>query len=379
MGFDQIYDELLHNEFGSGGAHGALDTRPAAVAPPALNAPVCAAPPTVAADDVSATPVHRVFRANGRHAAEDVPAGGDGPTGLSRYRNAAMVGAGGLTCAAVGAFLGGLGGYFTIDPAAAHPVASSSPQSQPLAAAVDRAYRVASEGRGSADATTASFSSPSGALAQSIDPLQWLTTSGSDNVAVLESPGSPGPLTSLLGLGGAGSGVGSGLGGIGLGCTTQNDLGVGCIVNSVTSALGSLGLGSGVDPSALAEILPSLNGVVTDVTSALSDLGTLLPIGSLPTAGLPTSVLDELGLGSISVLLPGSGAGSGLGAVGSLGTLGSLGSLGTSGVGSVPGTSAARSTRSWAGSSLPPAPQRARPQVRSRRRVGRPRAPRAIR
>ena len=41
-------------------------------------------------------------------------------TGFGRYRNAALVGAGGLACAAVGALLGGLGGYFTVAPAAAH-------------------------------------------------------------------------------------------------------------------------------------------------------------------------------------------------------------------------------------------------------------------
>ena len=227
-----------------------------------------------------------------------------------------MVGAGGLTCAAIGAFLGGLGGYFTINPAAAHPLGSTAEPSQQLATAVDQAYRVASRG-GAADADTASFSSPSGGFAHGVDPLHWLTTSGSDNVALA---GAPATVTDLPGLGGAGSG------GLSLGCTTQSGLGVGCIVGSVTSVLGSLGSASSDPTGALAELVPSLSGVVSDVTGTLSDLGALLPIGSVPTVGLPPAVLDELGLSSLGSLSS---------------SLGSLSSIGTGGPqtlsGSTPG------------------------------------------
>ena len=51
-----------------------------------------------------------------------------------------MVGAGGWPAPRVGAFLGGLGGYFTVDPAAAHPLASSTTPDQSLAAAADQAH-----------------------------------------------------------------------------------------------------------------------------------------------------------------------------------------------------------------------------------------------
>ncbi len=263
--------------------------------------------------------LHPLFRANGTHAAEEVPADAEGPTGLSRYRNAAMVGAGGLTCAAIGAFLGGLGGYFTVNPAATHPFASSAGSNQPLATAVDQAYRVASLGD-SADEAMVSFSSPSGTLAHSVDPLQWLTTSRSDNLAV-----SPATVSNLPGLA-----AGSGLGGLGLGCATQSDVGVGCILGGVTNVLGTIESGSSDPAAVVEELLPSLSGVVSDVTGTLSNLGALLPLGSLPTAGLPTAVLEELGLGS---------GGSGLGPLGSLGgSLGSLGSLGAGGAGSLPGS-----------------------------------------
>ena len=57
-------------------------------------------------------------------------------TGFGRYRNAALVGAGGLACAAVGAFLGGLGGYFTVAPAAAHVIGATA-QDTPLADAIN--------------------------------------------------------------------------------------------------------------------------------------------------------------------------------------------------------------------------------------------------
>ena len=97
-----------------------------------------------------------------------------GRGGSRVYRNAAMVGAGGLACAAVGAFLGGLGGYFTVNPAAAHSVASSSSGSpdQPLAAAVNQAYRASAHQSGiGRRSSAASFSSLSGSLTQGIAAL----------------------------------------------------------------------------------------------------------------------------------------------------------------------------------------------------------------
>ena len=84
MRFDRLYDEMLHDEFrsreSSRGKHRAPET------------------------------------AGEEHV---------GPRGLSRYRSAVMVGAGGLACAGIGAFLGGLGGSFTVNPAAARSVDSS--------------------------------------------------------------------------------------------------------------------------------------------------------------------------------------------------------------------------------------------------------------
>ena len=178
MSFDEMYDEMLHDEFRSRGKH--------------------AAPEAVAEEH-------------------------EGPRGLSRFRTAAAVGAGGLACAAVGAFLGGLGGYFTVNPAAAHSLASSTAQEQPLAAAVNQAYRSSPSLSGSAAVAAASFSSLSGSLTQGIAPFQALTYDPPMNLPVttlsLATFGLPGtggttgaPGGGAGGAAGAGTGAGTGSG-----------------------------------------------------------------------------------------------------------------------------------------------------------------------
>ena len=148
--------------------------------------------------------------------ARDGGEGYEGPRGLSRYRNAAMVGAGGLACAAVGAFLGGLGGYFTVNPASAHTVASSSTPDQPLAAVVNQAYRASALQSGSAAVAAASFSSLSGALTTGIGPFQTLSYPSPVNLPVPALPlgavGSTGGNGSG-GTGGTGGGTGTGTAG----------------------------------------------------------------------------------------------------------------------------------------------------------------------
>src|ERR1700733_10523656 len=78
-----------------------------------------------------------------RAAVEDAPAGTEGPGGFARYRTAALVGAGGLACAAAGAFLGGLGGYFAVHPVVAHSLSSSTSPGQKLAGASNEADNAA--------------------------------------------------------------------------------------------------------------------------------------------------------------------------------------------------------------------------------------------
>ena len=59
------------------------------------------------------------------------------------FRNAALVGGGGLSFAAVGAILGGLGGL-TLGPVALHPFGGSSDQSPSIAGAIDHPSGTAS-------------------------------------------------------------------------------------------------------------------------------------------------------------------------------------------------------------------------------------------
>lgn len=96
MSLGETYDEMLHDEFSARGKHQAQ----------------AAAAETECTQSTS----------RGRHAAPEEPdaEATERPRGLQRYRTAGLVGAGGLACAAAGAFLGGLGGSFTIAPAAAH-------------------------------------------------------------------------------------------------------------------------------------------------------------------------------------------------------------------------------------------------------------------
>ena len=315
MGFDELYDQILHQEFGSAGGTGVEADLPA---PITLDA-TAPEPPLAAVRHEAATaaPIHNEFRPHARHAAPDRAAPeSEGPAGLSRYRNAAMVGAGGLACAAVGAFLGGFGGDLTINPAAAHPVAAASAADQPLASAVGQAAH-GTAARNDA-VVAASLSSLSGGLTQGVAPFEWLT---SGSPADLLSPTTAGLLADLpvngVGVGGtgAGSGAGSGSGTGGSGtdplCSIETDLGLGCILDPDPGTgmggggtLGGLGTLASDSTGALDAIVPSLTGLVA-VTETLSDLGSLLPITSLPlpASALPT-VLSAL-LPSGSVLLPG--------------------------------------------------------------------------
>jgi hypothetical protein len=170
---DEMYDEMLRGEFSSRGKHAARDT--GTLLPeeprPSGRRGLHAAPETplhaefeiheidgsdeIAGSDETQTP---------SAAAEETSAEGEGPRGLARYRNAAMVGAGGLACAAVGAFLGGLGGAFTVSPAAAHPLASSASADESPDAAANAAQGVTGSTGGTAAVTTAVLSSLSGSL-----------------------------------------------------------------------------------------------------------------------------------------------------------------------------------------------------------------------
>ena len=223
------------------------------------------------------------------------------PRGFQRYRTAGLVGAGGMACAAAGAFLGGLGGYFTISPAAAHPVAAPTiTQDLPLAQAVNQAAHAASSAapssaHGNGAVAAASISKLSGGLTQGIAPFQTLTAEPLQNLPVVGLPGLPSTSTGTgSGSGTAGTGTGTGTGGGGgtggtgtgggTGCASgASDLGLTCILQSLTGALSNLGSLSGGNPGALLNgLVPSLTGVVSDVTGTLQELTSLLPIASLP-------------------------------------------------------------------------------------------------
>ena len=191
--------------------------------------------------------------------------------GFGRYRNAALVGAGGLACAAVGALLGGLGGSFTVAPATAHVVGASA-QDTPLADAINGAARSGLEGRGQSAGRVTTLAAMEGSLTNGISVFSLLSA----GPAVTSAAGTSG--LGLVGSGRAGvAGAGSGaLGGAGVGCISGGaDLT--SLIDSVACTLGSVGSLAGGGGSG---VLPSLGGLTSDVTGTLSSLG--VP-GSLPT------------------------------------------------------------------------------------------------
>jgi hypothetical protein len=278
MSFDEMYDEMLHDEFSSRAKHQA-------------KVAVVAAEPEL---------VENTSR--GRHAAAEEPAAR--PRGFQRYRTAALVGAGGMACAAAGAFLGGLGGYFTISPAAAHSVASPTiTQDLPLAQAVSSAVHSSSSSgaKGTAAVTAADFSKVTGSLTQGIAPFASLTSEPLQNLPVTGIPGLYNPTggTGIVGIpsGTAGGGGNTPGGGGTTGCTSSSDLGLGCILQGLTGVLSNLtSLSGGGTGNLLNGLVPSLGGVVSDVTGTLQNLTSLLPIASLPlpNGGIPTTVLTGI-------------------------------------------------------------------------------------
>jgi hypothetical protein len=292
---DEMYDEMLRGEFRTRGKHAAADAGP-------VLAEEVRAYVALSMDGADA-PIHDEFEAQPPAAVAEAPAEGEGPRGLARYRNAAMVGAGGLACAAVGAFLGGLGGYFTIAPAAAHPLASSVTTDQSPADTANAANDGGATTSSTEAVVTAALTSLSGSLTQNAAPLQWLTAQSGSLPETAAAT-----LTDLPGAGTPGTGSGC--------TTTTTDVGLGCVLGNLTTALGSAGALPSDPTEELSSLVPSLTGVVTDVTGTLADLGSLMPISSLP---LPAGDLPALGLPAIPGV-PGLGGLGGLGAVGSSGS-----------------------------------------------------------
>ena len=326
VSLDEMYEELLQAEFNSRGKHVRRSAEPGHVvlaasvlhddASRGLHVAAEAIEAGEALDAAAVGPTHVRVPAPIHEAfeppppAESVdrgPTGAAGLKGLSRYRNAAMVGAGGLACAAVGAFLGGLGGYFTVNPAAAHPLASSSTPEQAAAAATNQVNDALSTESGPSAVTAASFSSLSGPLTKGSGALQWLTAaSGSQPLAAVTGEGSNVP----GGAAGDGESDGSGTGsGVGARCTAMTtDLGLGCVLGSLATTLGSVG-SLPTDPAGAVDTVdPSLAGVITTMTGTLANLSSLLPIASQP---LPPGGLSAAGIPGLAALLatgaPGAG------------------------------------------------------------------------
>ncbi len=262
--------------------------------------------------------LHEEFAAVPCADAEPTP---EPPRGLARYRSAALVGAGGLACAIVGALLGGLSGYFALSPAGAHPVTSSS-QDLPLSSAVHSAYHAHGVTASAAPAAPAAGSvtndaSGAAAFSEAAGPLVHGLTNVTVPTADLPTtaPTSPGPSggdgsggsgSASAGTGGVGStnpsqgnNGGSGSGGTIGQATGILELGLGNIMANLTGALDDLGTLSDDPTAMLTGLVPPLEGVVSDVTGTLMNLSSLMPLSGtrLPVGSLGTGGITSLGGG----------------------------------------------------------------------------------
>jgi hypothetical protein len=251
MSFDEMYDELVHAEFLADavnraprrGAHG---------------------------------PIRATFTA-------------------TRLRSIALITSGGLAFAALGAFLGGLGGEFAVSPAAAHALTSSqrtmalSPN--PGGAAFHAAATALSAAPGGSGPITAATGN--GASGQSTSALGLPSSTGGTSPAAPVSSITSGASGSSTGGGSTGgSSSGGSTGGSSTGGSSSGSTGGGSTgststdpTSTVTQIVSSTGL-SGVTT----DLSQTLNGVVGSVAVPGTDLSTVTD----PLTGVVSGVTSGL-------------------------------------------------------------------------------------
>ena len=238
MSFDEMYDEMLHDEFRGGSPR------------------------------------------RGAHASQRPG------TRLSRYRNAGLVGAGGLACAGAGAFLGGLGGFVNLWPASVHSVTTHN-EGVALAAAANAAYHGASTlppaltaTGGTTDGSNDSTGAPVATFAAAASPLL-------NGGAPLQAP----TVDNLTGAGSPGGTPGGGTpgGSPPAGTPTPPPGGKGgltTVLSRLTTAISDLTTLPSNPTRAVGGAVTPLTGVLAAMTGTLSDLSTLMPLPSpVGTAG----------------------------------------------------------------------------------------------
>lgn len=269
MTFDQMYDEMLDLEFSARGRHAKAEV---------------VQPAEAIAAGASASHA-RHAKAESVEADEVAPSVPERPTGLARYRNAALVGAGGLACATVGALLGGLGGYFTVSPAGAHAVASTKADGSSSPSVHRPAHSSDSTANSGLPAT--GFSPVSGGLTQAGSGVGSITASPSPNAPLSGVPVRGGPIAGGSGSGGSGATGGNGSTGGG-GTNTPTPPVQATPTNPTTCQSVSIPVVGCVSPPSLpAPTLPSL-----PVTTPTAPLPLPVSVQTTPTTsgGTSTSV-----------------------------------------------------------------------------------------
>jgi hypothetical protein len=257
MSFDELYDDILHDEFRSAPIGGEA--------------------------------------AHGMHAARHALGS------PSRSRTVALVASGGLACAVVGAFLGGLGGEFGVSPASAHALNSSS-DFVPLSSLADAAFHSHSAASPAAVAAAKNevISTLSGntvtTLPTTLGGVVKGITAADPASPVLDTSNSPGGISDAVNTTGTQSGSGSPVTDTNPVDGVVSDLSIGLngVLSNLTAALSGI-VSLPNDPTAgLTGVVEPLSGVLTSLSSTLVGLTTVLPVPTQLTTspiltGAPTS------------------------------------------------------------------------------------------
>jgi hypothetical protein len=242
MSVDEMYDELVHAEF----LAGAVNTPPRRGAHAAIKATMSS----------------------------------------SRLRSIALVTSGGLAFAAIGAFLGGLGGEFAVTPAGAHALTTTQ-KNMALSAAPAAAFSAAAaqsaalHGLGPATATAGNDRGAGGSASAPFTPSSTGTSTTAAPVSSTSSTSTGGSSTGGSGTSGSGTG-GSSSGGSG-GTTTGST--PPAPTSPVTQIVGQAGL-SGVTT----DLTQTLSGVVGSVSAPGTGLSTV----TNPLTGVVNGVTSGL-------------------------------------------------------------------------------------
>jgi hypothetical protein len=241
-------------------------------------------------DELYDNMLHHEFRTPSDDQAVEAESGGSW-TNPSRSRTAALVASGGLACAVVGALLGGLGSEFGVSPAAAHSLKSSS-DFVPLTTLANAAFsvpRVAAPALPKAQAASFSHTQGNGVttLPTNLGGVVKGITALEPATPVLDSSTAPAGITAAPAINQAGATTAAAP------KTASGILtsGLDGVLSDLTASLSGLTVLPSDPAAGLTDTVGPLVGVLSDLSSTLTNLISILPAPTtVTTPSLPVVV-----------------------------------------------------------------------------------------